>query len=140
MVLERNSSVGAFFQKFPIHRQLIRYARHCGNVRTSPCVVSINKRYTGRSEPEFNLRHDWHSVSSFSLFSVECSAFVSCMQLLYHEEPVTREVDGYESFPNLKHTQPTEHTWAQAHTVFSVAVFQLFTRLFPRCTHFTELS
>lgn len=42
-LFERNESAGSFFKKYPIHRQLI----------------SINKRYTGSSDPEYNLRHDW---------------------------------------------------------------------------------
>ena len=43
LILERNASAGSYFQRFPVHRKLI----------------SLNKRRTGRSDPEFNLRHDW---------------------------------------------------------------------------------
>ena len=25
-------------------------------------LISLNKRYTGRQDPEFNLRHDWNSL------------------------------------------------------------------------------
>lgn len=39
---------GAFFVKHPRHRKLI----------------SINKRYTGKTNKEFNLRHDWNSLIS----------------------------------------------------------------------------
>ncbi len=46
MVFERNARAGSFFEKFPIHRKLI----------------SLNKRNTGRDNPEFNLRHDWNSL------------------------------------------------------------------------------
>ena len=52
VILERASGPGAFFRKYPVHRQLI----------------SINKRYTGheldepRRSAEFNLRHDWNSL------------------------------------------------------------------------------
>ena len=43
---ERASTPGSFFERFPIHRQLI----------------SVNKRNTGRDNPEFNLRHDWNRL------------------------------------------------------------------------------
>ena len=36
----------AFFAKYPRHRKLI----------------SLNKRFSGRSSPEFNLPHDWNSL------------------------------------------------------------------------------
>ncbi len=42
------SSKGSFFQKFPRKRKLI----------------SLNKRFTGELNEEFNLRHDWHSLLS----------------------------------------------------------------------------
>ena len=43
LTLERNGSAGSYFKTFPVHRKLI----------------SLNKRRTGRSDSEFNLRHDW---------------------------------------------------------------------------------
>lgn len=46
VVLEKSTSVGSFFQKYPVHRNLL----------------SINKIYTGRENGEFNLRHDWNSL------------------------------------------------------------------------------
>ena len=78
IVLERNSSVGAFFKQFPIHRQLIRCAEMLA-LRLGLAAIllfhgfllfscSINKRFTGRSDPEFNLRHDWHSVRLLCVF------------------------------------------------------------------------
>jgi thioredoxin reductase len=45
MILEKNTP-GSFFRKFPRHRTLI----------------SINKVYTGQSNPEINLRWDWNSL------------------------------------------------------------------------------
>lgn len=48
IVFERSQEPGSFFQKFPRHRKLI----------------SINKRFTGRTNKEFNLRHDWNSLLS----------------------------------------------------------------------------
>ncbi|MEU7059048.1 NAD(P)-binding domain-containing protein [Streptomyces sp. NPDC046197] len=47
-VVEESGMPGAFFARYPRHRQLI----------------SVNKRYTGSSDPEFNLRSDWNSLLS----------------------------------------------------------------------------
>lgn len=47
-VFERAPGPGSFFARYPRHRKLI----------------SINKRYTGRANSEFNLRHDWNSLLS----------------------------------------------------------------------------
>lgn len=46
LVLEAESSPGAFFEQFPRHGKLI----------------SINKVHTGYSDPEINLRWDWNSL------------------------------------------------------------------------------
>ncbi|MEO1125975.1 MAG: NAD(P)-binding domain-containing protein [Cyanobacteria bacterium J06635_15] len=46
LVLEAGDTPGTFFKKFPRHRKLI----------------SINKVYTGYSNPEVNLRWDWNSL------------------------------------------------------------------------------
>ena len=46
LVLERNSKAGSFFEKFP----------HSGK------LISINKKYTGNDNQDFNLRHDWNSL------------------------------------------------------------------------------
>lgn len=46
LIIEKTSEVGAHWTKYPRHRGLI----------------SINKRYTGSSDPDFNLRHDWNSL------------------------------------------------------------------------------
>ncbi len=48
VVLEANELAGSFFESYPRHRKLL----------------SINKRHTGRSDAEFNLRHDWNSLLS----------------------------------------------------------------------------
>ena len=48
LILESGDSPGTFFKTFPRHRQLI----------------SINKRFTGTDNPEFNLRLDWNSLLS----------------------------------------------------------------------------
>jgi len=46
LILEAGSVPGSFFKKFPRHRTLI----------------SINKVYTGSTDPESNLRMDWNSL------------------------------------------------------------------------------
>ncbi|XP_074127678.1 FAD-dependent oxidoreductase domain-containing protein 2 [Sminthopsis crassicaudata] len=48
VVFERAGAPGSFFSRYPRHRKLI----------------SINKRYTGKVNGEFNLRHDWNSLLS----------------------------------------------------------------------------
>ena len=48
VVIERAAVPGSFYQRYPRHRNLI----------------SINKRYTGRNNAEFNWRHDWNSLLS----------------------------------------------------------------------------
>ena len=45
-IFERQPQPGSFFSRFPIHRGLI----------------SMNKRHTGRDNPEFNRRHDWNAL------------------------------------------------------------------------------
>jgi thioredoxin reductase len=46
VIFESTDAPGSFFVRYPRHRQLI----------------SINKRYTGDGDAEFNLRHDWNSL------------------------------------------------------------------------------
>ena len=46
IILEKGESCGTFFDKYPHSSQLI----------------SINKKFTGNTNPEFNLRHDWNSL------------------------------------------------------------------------------
>lgn len=48
IIFEQNDNAGSFFNTFP----------HIGK------LISINKKYTGYSSPEFNLRHDWNSLLS----------------------------------------------------------------------------
>ncbi|XP_031527540.1 FAD-dependent oxidoreductase domain-containing protein 2 isoform X2 [Vicugna pacos] len=48
VVFERAPGPGSFFTRYPRHRKLL----------------SINKRYTGKANAEFNLRHDWNSLLS----------------------------------------------------------------------------
>jgi thioredoxin reductase len=46
VVFERAVQAGSYFEKYPRHRKLI----------------SINKRFTGSYDYEFNMRHDWNSL------------------------------------------------------------------------------
>lgn len=46
VIFEEKTRPASFYERFPIHRRLI----------------SINKRFTGRTDPTFNLRHDWNSL------------------------------------------------------------------------------
>lgn len=46
VTFDRAASAGSFFEKYPVHRKLI----------------SLNKRFSGRGEADFNLRHDWNSL------------------------------------------------------------------------------
>lgn len=48
IIFEKSNVSGHFFVDYPRHRKLI----------------SINKRYTGKTNKEFNLRHDWNSLLS----------------------------------------------------------------------------
>jgi thioredoxin reductase len=48
VILERNEFAGSFFDRYPLSGQLI----------------SINKRFTGVDDADFNLRHDWNSLLS----------------------------------------------------------------------------
>ncbi|XP_078483429.1 FAD-dependent oxidoreductase domain-containing protein 2 [Ciona intestinalis] len=48
IVFEKGYGAGTFYLKYPIHRLLI----------------SINKRNTGKTNKEFNFRHDWNSLVS----------------------------------------------------------------------------
>ncbi|XP_006816537.1 FAD-dependent oxidoreductase domain-containing protein 2-like [Saccoglossus kowalevskii] len=48
LIFERTNTSGAFFIDYPRHRTMI----------------SINKRNTGKTNKEFNLRHDWNSLLS----------------------------------------------------------------------------
>ena len=53
VVLEKEKISGSFFHNFP----------HSGK------LISINKKYTGSDDKEFNLRHDWNSLLNDDDFS-----------------------------------------------------------------------
>ena len=53
VILERNDKCGSFFDRFPLGNELI----------------SINKKYTGKDNADFNLRHDWNSLLNDEQFN-----------------------------------------------------------------------
>lgn len=46
LLIEKTSNSGSFFKNYP----------------HSKCLISINKKYTGETNKDFNLRHDWNSL------------------------------------------------------------------------------
>lgn len=48
LMIDKNDNVGSHWRKYPRHRDLI----------------SINKKFTGNDNADFNLRHDWNSLLS----------------------------------------------------------------------------
>lgn len=74
VILERNSSPGSFFSKFPISGKLI----------------SLNKVYTGSDNPNINLRYDWNSLLNdegllFKQFSEEFYPNTDSLQQYLYE-------------------------------------------------------
>ena len=70
VVLEKNTSVGAFFSTYPKHRVL----------------VSTNKQNVGEGEgDEFALRHDWHSLLHSRAGWISSPCALQCLDSkLYH--------------------------------------------------------
>ena len=76
VIFERANSSGAFYMQYPRHRKLI----------------SINKRYTGKTNKEFNLRHDWNSLISddeslqmrWETVEITIFSFLICIRLNLH--------------------------------------------------------
>ncbi|XP_072207530.1 FAD-dependent oxidoreductase domain-containing protein 2 [Excalfactoria chinensis] len=83
VVLERSHAPGSFFAIYPRHRKLI----------------SINKRHTGKSNSEFNLRHDWNSLLSheprllFRRYS---------RQFFPHADAMVRYLEDFAAFLGLR--------------------------------------
>lgn len=48
IIFEKDGVAGSFFTQYPRHRK----------------IISINKRHTGKTNKEFNMRHDWNSLIS----------------------------------------------------------------------------
>ncbi|MCA9690748.1 MAG: NAD(P)-binding domain-containing protein [Myxococcales bacterium] len=80
-ILEARERAGSFFARYPRHRTLL----------------SINKVYTGRDDPEFNLRHDWNSLlcdrSDFGLSSYTKEYFPPADALVEYLGQFAREFD-----------------------------------------------
>lgn len=81
IILEQNEMAGSFFHTFP----------HTGK------LISINKKYTGYSNPDFNLRHDWNSLLSekgplFTSYSNEYYPQRDDLQRYIHDFAIVNEV------------------------------------------------
>lgn len=79
IILEKSDSPGSFFTKYPHSNELI----------------SINKVHTGKSNKEFNLRHDWNSL--LNNFEVQMS------QISDKYYPSRDDLTKYLSMFVLKH-------------------------------------
>lgn len=83
IIFERSDKAGSFFEKYPRHRKLI----------------SINKRHTGSTNKEFNLRHDWNSLLSdddrmlFKEFSKD---------MFPHADTYVRYLNTFANYFNLR--------------------------------------
>lgn len=86
VVLEKNAAAGSFFSKFPRHRKFI----------------STNKRFTGKNNAEFNMRHDWNSLLSDPPFT-----FTNYSDLYF---PPADDYVTCESAPTTTTTPPPPHT------------------------------
>ncbi|XP_022095421.1 FAD-dependent oxidoreductase domain-containing protein 2-like [Acanthaster planci] len=74
VILEKANTSGAFFVTYPRHRKLI----------------SINKRHTGKTNKEFNLRHDWNSLLSDD----------ESLQMKYYSKDFFPHADTYVRYLN----------------------------------------
>lgn len=72
--------VGSFFDKYPINRKLI----------------SLNKRNTGETNAEFNLRHDWNSLlTNNDDFEDELKFTAYSKQNFPHADHIVRYLEDY---------------------------------------------
>ncbi|XP_013388556.1 FAD-dependent oxidoreductase domain-containing protein 2 [Lingula anatina] len=77
VIFERNNVSGSFFTKYPRHDM----------------VISLNKRNTGRSNKEYNLRHDWNSLISHDE-SLQVRHYSKVM--FPHREVLVKYLDDYQ--------------------------------------------
>lgn len=58
--------LGYYFEKNNINYIILEKEKHCAsffnNYPVSNKLISLNKKYTGETNPDFNLRHDWNSL------------------------------------------------------------------------------
>jgi hypothetical protein len=81
LIIERNNKCGSFFESFP----------H-GNT-----LISINKKYTGNDNDDFNLRHDWNS-----LLNDDKLLFGSYSDNFYpHKDQLVQYLNDYANHYNL---------------------------------------
>ncbi|XP_033098592.1 FAD-dependent oxidoreductase domain-containing protein 2-like [Anneissia japonica] len=74
VIFEQKDISGAFFVDYPRHRKLI----------------SINKRHTGKTNKEFNFRHDWNSLISDD----------ETLQMRYYSKDFFPQADAYVKYLN----------------------------------------
>ncbi|XP_059809763.1 FAD-dependent oxidoreductase domain-containing protein 2 isoform X1 [Hypanus sabinus] len=95
LIFERSNISGSFFIHYPRHRKLI----------------SINKRYTGKQNREFNLRHDWNSLLSHDdnlLFKHYSKDFFP------HADTMLQYLNDFTKTLKLKVQYNTDIKWIEA--------------------------
>ncbi|KAH3734777.1 hypothetical protein DPMN_041224, partial [Dreissena polymorpha] len=89
IIFEKSNVSGNFFVKYPRHRKLI----------------SINKRWTGKTNKEFNLRHDWNSLLSDN----EDLLFTKYSNKMFpHADEIVKYFDDFQKTFGLKVQLNTE--------------------------------
>lgn len=92
VLFERSGIVGSFSAKYPIHRRLI----------------SINKQYTGKGNPQFNQRHDWNALLTDKP-GLETFANYST-SYWPHADDLVRYLDDFTKAENINVQYSTEIT------------------------------
>ncbi|MEU7850472.1 NAD(P)-binding domain-containing protein [Micromonospora parva] len=122
VVLEGGPRPGTFFETYPRHRQLI----------------SINKVWTGSTDPEFNLRSDWNSLLTddpallFKNYSARY--FPAADDLVRYLGDFARglnvsydtRVSAVSKTSDVFTVQAGEHSWAARRVVVATGVSQLY--------------
>ncbi|CAH1794439.1 unnamed protein product [Owenia fusiformis] len=83
IIFERGNVSGNFFVKYPRHERLI----------------SINKRNTGKTNKEFNMRHDWNSLLSDDE-SLQIRHYSK--EFFPHKDVLLKYLDDYKNKLNIK--------------------------------------
>ncbi|XP_044157207.1 FAD-dependent oxidoreductase domain-containing protein 2 isoform X2 [Bufo gargarizans] len=89
VVFERSQGPGSFFHHFPRHRKLI----------------SINKRFTGRTNKEFNFRHDWNSLLSQD----ELRFFHYSQDFFPHADDMVKYLQNFSSALSVHYSKEIRH-------------------------------
>lgn len=87
LILEAAEQAGTFFSTYPRHRQLL----------------SLNKRFNGFPELEFNMRHDWNSLLVVDEVQDEEPRFIEYSEQLYpHADDLQRYIAEYAARHELR--------------------------------------